>query len=94
MICNPKLNDGAVDSPLVAHIAGQLDSLCGPELALQEGQVQEVARAVETFLVHEQGDGLVDSTYLVVLASRTTDGTITCGIPAWSALMRSMLSAS
>ena len=69
MICGPEPTL-ADPSALVAHIASEIDELCGHLDLVQDGQVEELARAVAHFLEQQGQSASVDSRYLVMLASR------------------------
>lgn len=70
MICHLTDLQDRTQSAIVAHLTGELESVCGEELTIDADNVQELARAVECFVEEEVGGDAVDSKYLVLLASR------------------------
>ena len=58
------------ESVIVSHITDGLADLYGKHFPLSSWSVEELARAVERFLEQEGNRGVVDSTRLVLLASR------------------------
>ncbi len=67
MIWNPQNEVPERPSAVVSHIAAEVDAVCGDMLG-ETGAVEEIARAVELYL-EELGDGVVDRSHLVMLAS-------------------------
>ena len=70
MIWNVQPGRGGPDrSEFVAYITNQIESVCGGDMELTEGQLSEIAGAVETFLEKET-DGNAEDRVLMMLASR------------------------
>jgi hypothetical protein len=69
MIWDPN-NDKSSASGLAGHIVSQIESVCGVDLMVDPANVDNIARAVEMFLEQKNGDGAVESKYLVLLASK------------------------
>ncbi len=70
MIWDPDAASDRSDSAIVSHISAEIKAVCGDDLAENQANVKELARAVEVFLEKEHDSPLVDSKYLVMLASR------------------------
>ncbi len=70
MIWNPCDQNASSCSPIVSHIAGEVDALCKKEFCADFENVEEVAKAIECFLKENRETLFVDSKYLMLLASQ------------------------
>lgn len=70
MIWNPDIRFAAEKSPIVSQITAEIAEVCGDDLAVDPAKIDELARAVESFLENEHGGESADSRYIVMLASR------------------------
>ncbi|OGV66668.1 MAG: hypothetical protein A2283_08385 [Lentisphaerae bacterium RIFOXYA12_FULL_48_11] len=70
MIWNPKHRFKSEKSPLVSHITSEIEEVCGDDLEIDKSKIEELAKAVESFLETEHDKGVADSKYIVMLASR------------------------
>jgi hypothetical protein len=67
MIWNPHNEPSQGRSAVVSSITSEIDGVCG-DLLGHAGSVEEIARAVEIYL-EEFGDGAIDRSHLVMMAS-------------------------
>jgi|GEM_PF-1629164 len=70
MIWNPNSKFRAGMSPVVSHITAEIADVCGDGESMDPSNVEELAKAVESFLEHEQDGVAADSRYIVMLASK------------------------
>jgi len=70
MICNPGMNSVSERSVLYSHIEGHVRDLCGHDLHVDDGSLEEMARAIEQFLEFRDAGPVVDSKYVLMLASQ------------------------
>ncbi|MDD4872339.1 MAG: hypothetical protein PHR77_17445 [Kiritimatiellae bacterium] len=70
MIWNPNIRFETETSPIVSHIAAEISEVCGDDFAIEPGKVEELAKAVESFLEREHESDVADSRYIVMLASK------------------------
>lgn len=70
MIWNPDIDGDAELSPVVSHITAEISDLCGDDLMLESDKVEELAKAVESFLQQQNESAAADSRYMIMLASK------------------------
>ena len=70
MICNPGMNANPGKGALYSHIEGHVRDLCGDDLYVDDVSLAEMARAVEQFLESCCNGSVVDSKYVLMLASQ------------------------
>jgi hypothetical protein len=70
MIWDPHLNSESDQSVIVSYIMDEIGAVCGKGVFVSRDNLEQVARAVETFLEQDVKASAVDSKYLVMLASR------------------------
>lgn len=71
MICyQNKISGDQENTVLLSHISEQVAEICGHEHIVQSGNIHDIAHAVASFLDDSGNSHSVDSSYLVMLASR------------------------
>jgi hypothetical protein len=70
MIWDPETKSCPEPSAAVLRIAREIAAVCGPEVGIDSGSIQELARAVEQFVRQENDNVCPDSEYVVMLACR------------------------
>jgi hypothetical protein len=70
MIWDPTIIAGEQKSVIASYIMDELGEVCGRDLVVNPSNVEELARAIESFLKHNGNPSVIDSKYLVMLASR------------------------
>jgi len=70
MIWDPDNRLKTAASPVVSHITAEIAEVCGDDMAMDPSKVEELAKAVESFLDREHAGDAPDSRYVVMLASR------------------------
>jgi hypothetical protein len=70
MIWDPETRFCPEPSPAFSRIAGEIAAVCGPDVDIDSGNIQELARAVEVFMRQENENVCSDSEYIVMLACR------------------------
>ena len=70
MIWNPNNRFTTEKSQLVSHITAEIEEVCGDDLEMDKSKIEELAKAVESFLENEHDGAIADSKYIVMLASR------------------------
>jgi len=70
MIWNPNTRFQQEKSPLVSNLVAEISEVCGDDLGMDHGKIEDLACAVESFLEREHNGAAVDSRYIVMLASK------------------------
>jgi hypothetical protein len=70
MIWDPHKDLESDQSVIVSYIMDEIGAVCGKGVFVSRDNLEQVARAVETFLEQDVKASAVDSKYLVMLASR------------------------
>ena len=70
MIWNPESTGDDEKSAIVSHITAEIEEVCGSDLTLDKSKIEELAKAVESFIQGQSDDGTADSRYLIMLASK------------------------
>jgi len=63
-----RFDDGK--SPVVSQITAEIAEICADDLAMDPARIEELAKAVESFIELEHNGEYADSRYIVMLASR------------------------
>ncbi|MFC1496990.1 hypothetical protein ACFLS1_00765 [Verrucomicrobiota bacterium] len=70
MIWNPKTDIHPDNSALAAYISAEIESVCDQDSMVNDGHIDEIAKAVAHFFKHDPDLCFVDSRKLAILASR------------------------
>lgn len=70
MIWNLNITPESAKSAVVAHITAEINEVCGDDLTLDPSKIEELAKAVESYVQGEHDGVSADSRYLVMLASK------------------------
>ena len=70
MIWNPDTVSEETPSAVVAHVAAEIEALCGPDGVDKSVCLHELAKAVEHYVQEHTAGPCVDSQYLILLASQ------------------------